>query len=366
MLKDETREAILENLKKQTQRWREISARQSLFHANANPKKLYIMIIVTGGAGFIGSAIIWALNERGIDDILVVDNLGTSDKWKNLVNRRYAQYMHRDEFMAMLLGVGLQHKPRAIIHMGACSSTTERDAEFLMRNNVRFSQELCRYAVKVGARFIHASSAATYGNGDQGFSDDPGRAHTLKPLNMYGYSKHLFDLWAMRENLLGRIACLKFFNVYGPNEYHKGAMRSVVAKAFAEVKERGRISLFKSDRPDYQDGEQRRDFVYVKDCADIVAWLLDNPDANGLFNVGTGQAGSFNELARAVFAALKLPEAVDYVDMPPELAGKYQYFTQADMGSLQAAGYPVANLRDLQAGVADYVHSYLNQTDIYL
>ncbi len=324
------------------------------------------MIVVTGGAGFIGSAIIWALNERGIDDILVVDNLGTSDKWKNLVNRRYAYYMHRDEFMTAILGAGLHHKPKAIIHMGACSSTTERDADFLMRNNVRYSQELCRYALKVGARFIQASSAATYGNGDQGFSDDPALTHGLRPLNMYGYSKHLFDLWAMRENLLDRIASLKFFNVYGPNEYHKGPMRSVVAKAFAEIKERGRISLFKSDRADCGHGEQRRDFVYVKDCADVVSWLLDNPGSNGLFNVGVGKAGSFNELARAVFTALNLPEAVDYIDMPLELAGKYQYFTQADMGSLRAAGYPVANMRDLKAGVTDYVRNYLDQAGKYL
>ena len=324
------------------------------------------MIVVTGGAGFIGSAIIWALNERGIDDILVVDNLGTSDKWKNLVNRRYAHYMHRDEFLSTVQGAGLSHKPRAIIHMGACSSTTERDAEFLMRNNVRYSQELCRYALRVGARFIQASSAATYGNGDRGFSDDPVTLRQLRPLNMYGYSKHLFDLWAMRENLLGRIACLKFFNVYGPNEYHKGAMRSVAAKAFAQVKESGSISLFRSDRPEYKDGGQRRDFVYVKDCAEVVSWLLDNPECNGIFNVGTGKAGSFNELARAVFAALKLPEAIDYVDMPQELAGKYQYLTQADMGVLTAAGYPVGKMRDLSAGVADYVRNYLDLPDNYL
>ena len=324
------------------------------------------MIVVTGGAGFIGSAIIWALNERGIDDILVVDNLAASDKWKNLVNRRYLGYLHRDEFMDLVLKNSLPRKPKAIIHMGACSATTERDADFLMRNNVRYSQDLCRYALKVGARFIHASSAATYGNGDQGFSDDLGVTRRLRPLNMYGYSKHLFDLWAMRENLLGRIASLKFFNLYGPNEYHKGAMRSVVAKAFAEIKAHGRISLFKSDRPHCADGEQRRDFVYVKDCAAVVAWLLDNPASNGLFNVGTGKAASFNDLARAVFAALNLPEAIDYIDMPAELSGKYQYFTQADMGALQAAGYSVAGMHDLKNGVADYVRNYLDAPDMYL
>ena len=218
----------------------------------------------------------------------------------------------------------------------------------------------------MGARFIHASSAATYGSGQQGFSDDPALARRLRPLNMYGYSKHLFDLWAIRENLIDRIACLKFFNVYGPNEYHKGHMRSVVAKAFADINMNGRIALFKSGRPDCAHGEQRRDFVYVKDCADIVTWLLDNPDRNGLFNVGTGKAGSFNELARAVFSALNLPEAIDYADMPQELAGKYQYFTQADMTSLQEAGYPVAGMHALKSGVADYVRNYLDQSDIYL
>ena len=324
------------------------------------------MIVVTGGAGFIGSAIIWALNERGIDDILVVDNLAASDKWKNLVNRRYLGYLHRDEFMDLVLKNSLPRKPKAIIHMGACSATTELDADFLMRNNVRYSQELCRYALKVGARFIQASSAATYGSGEQGFSDSPDVTPHLRPLNMYGYSKHLFDLWAMRENLLGRIASLKFFNVYGPNEYHKGSMRSVAAKAFAEIKTHGRISLFKSDRPDCADGEQRRDFVYVKDCAAIVAWLLDNPACNGLFNVGTGKAASFNDLARAVFAALNLPEAIDYIDMPPELSGKYQYFTQADMGALQTAGYPVSGMHALKTGIADYVRNYLDAADMYL
>ena len=324
------------------------------------------MIVVTGGAGMIGSAIIWALNERGVDDILVVDNLGFSDKWKNLVNRRYLDYMHRDEFLDLVLKAGLPRKPRAIVHMGACSSTTEKDAEFLMRNNLRFSQEVCRYALRVGARFIQASSAATYGDGAHGFSDDPTLAFRLRPLNMYGYSKHLFDLWAIREKLIGRIASLKFFNVYGPNEYHKGPMRSVVVKAFEEIKARGRISLFKSRRGDYADGEQRRDFVYVKDCAELVAWLVDNPDRNGLFNVGTGRSASFNELARAVFAALKIPEVIDYVDMPEELAEKYQYFTEADMGAMQATGYPVAAMRDITAGVADYVHNYLSQSDMHL
>ncbi len=325
------------------------------------------MIIVTGGAGFIGSAVLWALNERGVDDILVVDNLGLSDKWKNLVNRRFTEYMHRDVFLDEVLHTGLARKPRAIIHMGACSATTERDAEFLMRNNVQFSKELCRYAIKVGARFIQASSAATYGDGSLGFSDNPGGIPDLRPLNMYGYSKQLFDLWAIREELLGRIAILKFFNVYGPNEYHKESMRSVAVKTYEQIRDKGGMTLFKSDRPDYKDGEQVRDFVYVKDCARIIAWLaLDKDDVNGVFNVGTGKARSFNDLARAVFAALKREPVISYADMPAELAGKYQYYTQADMSALTAAGYRTEDMYSLEAGVADYVQHYLTQKDIYL
>ena len=316
------------------------------------------MYIVTGGAGFIGSAVVWRLNQAGIDDILIVDNLGTTEKWKNLVGLRYVDYMHRDEFVRRIREGKAPERVQAVIHMGACSSTTERDADFLMENNVHYSQEVCRYAFACGARYVHASSAATYGDGSQGFSDDAAGLDKLRPLNMYGYSKQLFDLWAVREKLIGRIASLKFFNVYGPNEYHKDDMRSMVCKAVEQIRASGELKLFSSDRPDYADGGQMRDFVYVKDCVEIIWWLLEHPEANGVLNVGSGKARTWNDLAAAVFAALERPAAVVYMDMPEALKGKYQYFTQADMGWLERLGCPVA-FHSLEDGVRDYVRNYL-------
>jgi ADP-L-glycero-D-manno-heptose 6-epimerase len=323
------------------------------------------MYIVTGGAGFIGSAMIWKLNSMGIDDILVVDNLSTSEKWKNLVNRRYADYMHRDVFIDMAARDAFGNDITAVIHMGACSATTERDADFLMRNNLVYSKTLCLYAQKKGARFINASSAATYGNGSQGFADDVDGLDTLRPLNMYGYSKHLFDLWAKKNGCLAGLVSLKFFNVYGPNEQHKGDMRSVINKAFHQIGESGRMRLFRSTDPDYADGGQMRDFVYIKDCAEIMWWLLENPEVNGIFNIGTGTARTWNDLIRAVFAAMKLPERIEYMDIPTELAGKYQNFTEARMERLHAAGYD-APMYSLEQGITDYVHYYLEAPDPYL
>lgn len=323
------------------------------------------MHIVTGGAGFIGSAMIWKLNEMGIDDIIVVDNLSTSEKWKNLVNRRYVDYIHRDDFMDMVLHHELPWKVESVIHMGACSATTELDADFLMENNLRYSRMLCEMSMRCGARFINASSAATYGDGKLGFSDDTETMLRLKPLNMYGYSKQLFDLWAHREGRLGSIASLKFFNVYGPNEYHKGDMRSVICKAFTQIGETGEMRLFRSHHPDYADGGQMRDFVYVKDCVEIMWWLLQNPQVNGVFNVGTGKARTWNDLVRAVFAAMDREPVIDYIDMPEQLRGKYQYFTQATMEKLAQAGCPV-HFTSLEDGVADYVRNYLAAEDSYL
>lgn len=323
------------------------------------------MYIVTGGAGFIGSAMIWKLNCMGIDDILVVDNLGKSEKWKNLVNRRYSEYMHRDDFIEIVSEDSLGDKIEAIIHMGACSSTTEKDADFLMQNNLTYSKVLCLYAMKNEARFINASSAATYGDGSQGFDDDLAAIDRLKPLNMYGYSKQLFDIWAKREGLMSSIASLKFFNVYGPNEQHKDDMRSVVNKAFHIINAEGVMRLFRSDHPDYSDGGQMRDFVYIKDCVDIMWWLLQNSKANGIFNVGTGKARSWNDLVSAVFSAMGLPERIEYIDMPAQLKGKYQNFTEARMNRLKAAGYK-APMHDLEQGVADYVQNYLLRPDPYL
>lgn len=324
------------------------------------------MRIVTGGAGFLGSALLWGLNEAGYDDILVVDNLGHGEKWKNLVNRRFADYLHKDAFFAAITG---KENPfgdvEAIVHLGACSSTTETDAEYLMRNNFAYTRAVARFALARGARLVVASSAATYGDGAAGFDDDAEALDTLKPLNMYGYSKHLFDLWARREGVLGELASLKFFNVFGPNEYHKGEMRSVVAKAYKQIRETGRLKLFKSYKPDVADGGQQRDFLYVKDAVAVMAWLLEHPEVGGLYNVGAGTARTWNDLAAAVFAAMDRDVAIDYVDMPETLRGKYQYFTEAKMDRLRAAGYdkPFTSLED---GVADYVRHYLASPDHYL
>jgi ADP-L-glycero-D-manno-heptose 6-epimerase len=323
------------------------------------------MIIVTGGAGFLGSALVWGLNEAGRDDILVVDNLGHGEKWKNLVNRRYADYLHKEAFLTAIAGGDDPFGATAVVHLGACSSTTETDAEYLMRNNFAYSRTVARYALAHGARLVVASSAATYGDGAEGFDDDPAGLDRLKPLNMYGYSKHLFDLWARREGLLGKLASLKFFNVYGPNEYHKGEMRSVVCKAFRQIRETGRLKLFKSYREAYPDGGQQRDFLYVKDAVAVMGWLLGHPEVGGILNVGSGAARTWNDLASAVFAAMDRPKGVEYVEMPEALRDKYQYFTEAPLGRLRAAGYDRA-FASLEDGVADYVRGYLAGADPYL
>lgn len=316
-------------------------------------------LIVTGGAGFIGSAAIWQLNALGHDDILCVDALRTGDKWKNLVGLRVADVLHKDDFLARLARDPGQFGPVAgVLHMGACSATTERDADYLLANNTRYTATLCDWALARGTRFVYASSAATYGDGAQGFDDDPARLEALVPLNMYGFSKHLFDLQAQRSGRLARIAGLKFFNVFGPNEYHKGEMMSVVCKAVRQVRATGRLSLFESYRDDYGHGEQMRDFVYVKDCVRAMAWLLEHPEANGLFNLGTGRARSWNDLAHAVFTALGVPPAIDYVAMPESIRDRYQYFTEATMSRLAATGCPVPRTA-LEDAVADYVTNYL-------
>ncbi|MBN1931461.1 MAG: ADP-glyceromanno-heptose 6-epimerase [Desulfobacterales bacterium] len=322
------------------------------------------MFIVTGGAGFIGSAVVWKLNLSGIDNILIVDNLGESEKWKNMVNRSYTDYMHKSAFLEAIRKKGFG-KIEAIIHLGACSSTTERNAEYLMENNYHYSKAVAKYALENGIRLINASSAATYGSGEIGFTDDLLKLNQLKPLNMYGYTKHLFDLWALREKIFDKLVSLKFFNVFGPNEYHKGDMCSVIFKAFFQVKETGCIRLFKSYHPEYLHGGQQRDFVYVKDCVDLIGWLLENPGVNGLFNVGTGQARNWNDLAHAVFKAMKVPGKIEYIEMPQTLRDRYQYFTQAAMEKLAVAGCPLG-FSSLEAAVGDYINNYLQQTDCYL
>ena len=323
------------------------------------------MYVITGGAGFLGSALLWQLNCMNIEDIVVVDNLARSDKWRNLVKRRYVDYLHRDQVLDLMKRDALPWEVSAVVHLGACSATTEKDADFLMENNFHYSRDLCRYALDKGARFINASSAATYGDGSLGFSDDENLVPHLRPLNMYGYSKQLFDLWLLREGLQNEVVSLKFFNVYGPNEYHKGDMQSVAAKAHRQIRKEGSLNLFKSDRPDMADGEQSRDFVYVKDCTALMAWLLERNDVCGIHNVGTGTARSFNELAMSVFGALELPCRINYVDMPDTLKGRYQHFTEAAMDWLDRVDCPLA-FTSLEEGIADYVCGYLEMDDAYL
>jgi len=323
------------------------------------------MIVVTGGAGFIGSAIVWGLNRKGGDDILVVDVLETDEKWKNLANLRFADYLDRDDFIFNLVEGGLDDSVDGIMHMGACSSTTESDTGYLMRNNYDYSRRLAQWCLEHEKRYVYASSAATYGDGGKGFYDDHKGIPDLRPLNMYGYSKQLMDLWALRTGAADTIAGIKYFNVYGPNEYHKDDMRSVVHKAFGKIMETGKMQLFRSHRPDYQDGKQLRDFVYVKDAVDMTLFLYDHPDVNGIFNVGTGEARSFHDLVAAVFTAIGKEKDIEYIDMPESIRDKYQYYTQAEMEKLRAAGYD-KGITSLEDGVADYVKSYILKDDPYL
>lgn len=307
-------------------------------------------IIVTGAAGFIGSNLVAALNAAGERDLLLVDHLDTGPKWKNLLGLRYEDYLDKAEFRARLRA-GRLDGPRVIYHLGACSSTTETDAGYLMDNNYAYTRELCAWALAVGARFVYASSAATYGDGALGYDDDDALTPRLRPLNMYGYSKQAFDLWALAHGLLDRIAGLKYFNVYGPGEQHKGDMRSVVHKAAEQIAERGRVGLFRSYRPDFADGEQRRDFVHVDDAV-AVTLHFGAPDApGGLYNCGTGRARTWLDLARAVFAAMGKEPAIDFIPMPESLRPNYQYETQARSEKLRAAGY-AAPFRSLEDGVA--------------
>jgi ADP-L-glycero-D-manno-heptose 6-epimerase len=313
-------------------------------------------IVVTGGAGLIGSAVIWALNRRGLEDILVVDRLDSTEKWRHLVPLRFADCLDADDFAARATNGGSFGKISTIVHLGACSATTERDTGYLLRNNYEYTKNLAHWAVEREARFVYASSAATYGGLEAELSDESD-LHVLRPLNGYGYSKHLFDLYASRAGLSQRICGLKYFNVFGPNEDHKGDMRSVVHKAYEQIREGGSVRLFKSYRPEYRDGEQRRDFIYVKDAVAMTLHLAES-DAVGLYNVGTGSAQTWLELVRPIFHALELPERIEFVEMPNELRGKYQYYTCARVERLRATGYDRPNT-PLADAVTDYVTNYL-------
>ena len=314
-------------------------------------------VLVTGGAGFIGSALVWGLNRRGCEDIVVCDLLGTSEKWRNLVPLRFADYLEADALMARLQS-GALGKFDLVLHMGACSATTELDASYLARNNYEFTKDLAHWSLANKARFVYASSAATYGDGSAGMEDNAADLDRLRPLNMYGYSKHLFDQHARRAGVLNSVVGLKFFNVFGPNEDHKADMRSLVHKSFAQVQREGVIRLFKSYRKEFKHGQQKRDFLYVKDCVDMTLFLAATPRAKGLFNIGSGGARSWVDLANAVFAALKQKPNIQFIEMPAAIRDKYQYFTEANLARLRQAGYraPVTSLED---AVANYVRNYL-------
>jgi len=312
------------------------------------------MIVLTGGAGFIGSCFLAQLNAAGRSDVLIVDSLGSGTKWKNLVDRTYIDIVSKEDFREIMALGGLEDV-EAVVHLGACSATTETNADYLYDNNYLYSIDVAEFAFEQNARFIYASSAATYGSGDRGYSDT---TTDLRPLNMYGYSKHLFDQWIRREGMEGACVGLKFFNVFGPNEYHKGSMASLVSKAVPEIQSKGRVSLFKSNDPEFNDGGQMRDFIYVKDVCAVLQTLLQRTDVTGILNLGTGTARTWNDLMRAVFTALEREPVIDYVEMPEHLSKQYQNYTQAEMDKFHQL-LPGVLFSSLEESVADYVQGYL-------
>ncbi len=322
------------------------------------------MIILTGGAGFIGSVVLEGLNRKGITDILVVDALRSAEKWKNLSTKQFADYCDKNDFLQRLSSIDPK-TIEAVIHLGACTSTTETDADYLMRNNYHYSKILAEWCFTNSIRFIYASSAASYGKGEQGFSDDEATAAKLRPLNIYGYSKHLFDQWIIRNGYEDRCIGLKFFNVFGPNEYHKGSMASLIFKAYHQILHTNSVNLFKSYHPDYKDGESVRDFIYVRDTADVILWALDTPSANGIFNLGRGEAVSWNSIVTSIFFAMDRKPSISYIEMPPEIRPNYQYYTKAEMGKLRAAGYS-RPFTDITTAVHEYIRDFLMQDQPYL
>ena len=323
------------------------------------------MIVVTGGAGFIGSAIVWGLNKRGHSKILIVDVFDKCKKSGNLTHLTFEASIDRKEFIDELEEGKFNNAIEGVIHMGAESSTTIYDVDYLMRNNYEYTKRLATWCIKNNKRLVYASSAATYGDGRNGFCDEHSHLEKLKPLNPYANSKNLFDLWAYKQGLLENIAGLKFFNCFGPNEYHKGNMRSVALKAFEQIKLTRKMLLFKSCNPQYKDGYQMRDFLYIKDAVDMTLFIFENKKANGIFNIGTGKAESFYDLVKAVFEAMGKEINIEYIDMPASIKDKYQYFTQADITKLKKIGY-AKKTHTLKEAVSDYVKGYLLRDTAYL
>lgn len=326
------------------------------------------MKIITGGAGFIGSAICWRLNQLGIKDILLVDADMSGTKKNNLENLHYSDLIDKDNFIKKISSDDISFKVETIYHMGACSSTTEQDMEYLKANNFEYSRHLSKWSIRNGVRFIYASSGATYGDGSMGFEDDEKLIPKLKQLNKYGLSKQMFDMWLLENNMLDKVVGLKYFNVFGPNENHKGDMRSMVNKSYSQIQKTDKMQLFKSYRKEYKDGEQKRDFIYVKDAVEMTLFFDDiNPtgyDKNGIYNIGAGRASTWNEMAYALFKALGKEPVIEYVEMPDNIKNQYQYYTAANITKLRRAGYknPVMSL---EKSVKDYVVNYLMK-DKYL
>jgi len=315
------------------------------------------MIVVTGGAGFIGSALVQELNTRGRTDLIVVDDIDHPEKEKNMESIKYHELRRKEAFLENVLNLDL--KPiEAIIHMGACSSTTETNENFLTKNNYGYTRHLATYALGHGIRFIYASSAATYGNGEMGYYDEESKLHTLKPLNLYGESKHKFDLWAEGQGFFDRIVGLKYFNVFGPNEYHKEDMQSMIRKGFLQIRDTNKICLFKSYRKEYGDGEQTRDFLYIKDAVKMTLFFLDHPEVSGLFNIGAGRARNWNDLAKSIFKAMNRKPQIEYIEIPETICDQYQYYTCAEIKKIRDVGY-TEPINSLEEGIVDYVKNYL-------
>lgn len=321
------------------------------------------LVVITGGSGFIGSCLVRHLNDAGLNNLILVDDLGHGTKWRNLLGKSFIDILDKSQLFAWL--EGKEAVIGAIIHLGACTKTTETDASYLLENNYRYTLRLAEYALNHDIRFVYASSAATYGAGEQGFFDLQSGLSSLRPLNMYGMSKQLFDVWADREGVLNQMVGLKFFNVFGPNEFHKGRMASAIVHVLPTVLKDGVIKLFKSSEPDlYADGEQKRDFVYVKDVVRMICAFLSN-GATGIYNIASGRASSWNELAAAIFAAVDKPLKIEYIPMPADLMGKYQNYTCADMTKTEVAIGSMAECQPLDVAVADYVHNYLLPDQIW-